>query len=66
MCDTLGSDRFSEELLESENDRRIESVANKVSTLKHVSNLLSYWHTQVPFGCIELVTRSFVALQLWD
>ncbi len=31
-----GADRLSEELLENENDRRIENVANKVSTLKHV------------------------------
>lgn len=32
-----GADRFSEELLENENDRRIGQVANKVSTLKHIA-----------------------------
>lgn len=33
---STGADRLSEELLENENDRQIENVASKVSTLKHV------------------------------
>lgn len=45
-----GTERFSEELLENENDRRIENVANKVSTLKHVSLT---WIAPISFPTLE-------------
>lgn len=42
VCSIVSGDRFSEELLESENDRLINGVAGKVSSLKHVSSTLPH------------------------
>ena len=41
LCGFSHTDTFSEELLESENDRLVTSVASKVSSLKHVIELIN-------------------------